>query len=134
MGKAKFTDQEFDFIYRQRQAVKEGRLIGLKCKKCGHTYTIPVVFCMDCGSGEFEEVELPTTGKIYTFSILPQVVPEKFAEDAPYAWAIIELDDGTKISGWIPYIRSEKDISVGDKVKLKRAGYKPGFMFVKVKE
>lgn len=134
MGKAGFTDQEFDFIHKFQSAVKEGKLIGLKCKDCGHTHTIPVVYCLKCQSPNLEIVELPTTGKIITFSVLPMVVPERFAEEAPYAWAVIELDDGTRVSGWIPYVRSEKDLKIGQKVKLVRAGFKPGMVFKKVEE
>ena len=132
MGKAGFTDQEFDFIHKQREAVKEGKLIGLKCKNCGHTHTIPVVYCMKCQSGDLELVELPTTGQVISFSVLPMVVPERFAEEAPYAWLVVELDDGTRVSGWMPYIRSEKDLSIGQRVQVVRAGYKPGIVFKKI--
>lgn len=134
MGKVGFSAEEFDFIHRQREAVKQGKLIGLKCKSCGYVHTIPVVYCIRCQSGDLEEVELPTTGKIMAFTVLPMVVPERFAEEAPYAWAIIELDDGTRVSGWVPYIRSGKDLSVGDRVKLVKASYKPGIVFEKIKE
>ena len=134
MGKVRFTDEEFDFIFRQRQAVKEGKLLGLKCSDCGHIHTIPTVFCDKCQSSNLEYVELPTTGKILTYTVLPMVVPERFAEEAPYAWAIIELDDGSKVSGWIPYVRTGEELKVGQRVKMVRAGYKPGIVFEKIKE
>ena len=132
MGKVGFTDKEFDFIYRLREAVKEGKLIGLKCKNCGHVHTIPVVYCLKCQSGDLEVIELPTEGKILTYTVLPMVVPERFAEETPYAWAVIELTDGTRISGWIPYVRGEEELKIGDKVKLEKASYKPGIIFKKV--
>ncbi len=134
MGKAGFTAEEFDFIHRQREAVKQGKLLGIKCKDCGHVHTIPVVYCNKCQSPNLEEVELPTTGKIYTYTVLPMVVPERFAEDAPYAWAVIELDDGTKVSGWIPYVRTGEDLKVGQRVQMVRAGFKPGIVFKKINE
>ena len=134
MGKAGFTDQEFDFIHQQREAVKQGKLLGIKCKDCGHIHTVPTVYCIKCQSPNLEIVELPITGKIYTYTVLPMVVPERFAEDAPYAWAVIELDDGSKVSGWIPYVRTGEELKVGQRVKMVRAGYKPGIVFERVKE
>jgi uncharacterized OB-fold protein len=55
------------------------------------------------------------------------VAAEEFMNETPFAWAIIELDDGTRVTGWIPYIAREEDLPMGSKVEFTPT-YKPGIM------
>jgi uncharacterized OB-fold protein len=51
--------------------------------------------------------------------------------EVPYAWAIIQLDDGPKITGWVPFISKPSDLPVGQRVRFKKS-YLPGMVFEKV--
>jgi uncharacterized OB-fold protein len=67
---------------------------------------------------------------VITFTI-QNLASEEYMNETPFAWAIIELDDGSRITGWVPYVGSEDDLSIGDTVEFEPT-YKPGVMFEKV--
>ena len=50
--------------------------------------------------------------------------------DRPFAFALIQLDDGPRVSGWIPWIGKAADLPMGQKVEYV-SSYKPGMMFEK---
>ena len=67
-------------------AAAEGDAYYLECSN-GHGSLPPRRVCPDCGSTELEEVTLPDTGEIETFTVTHVPTPA-FEEDAPYATAI----------------------------------------------
>ncbi|MHA1817305.1 MAG: Zn-ribbon domain-containing OB-fold protein, partial [Candidatus Heimdallarchaeaceae archaeon] len=56
--------------------------------------------CTKCGSENVKEYKLATTGKIFHFSTVTQTSDEMMS-GAPYLIAIIELEDGIKVTGQI---------------------------------
>ena len=89
----------------------------------------PVARCAACAGTSFETVTLPNDGTVLTFTI-QNVAAEEFMNEVPYAWAVIRLSDGTNVTGWIPYVASERDLAIGDRVRYSPS-YKPGVMFEK---
>ncbi len=75
------------------------------------------------------EAELAPAGTVAAFSIL-HVPGDEFLNDAPYAYVVVELDGGGRVTGWMPSVRSEKDLAVGERVRFV-PGYKPGVQFAK---
>lgn len=60
-----------------------------------------------------------------------QTVPsEEFLNEAPYAYVLVELEEGGRIAGWMPAVRSEADLTIGEKVHFVPS-YKPGVQFSK---
>lgn len=57
-----------------------------------------------------------TNGKIYTFSILYSTT-EKYAHLIPYATAIIELEDGTRLPVLLQGYTEGTEVYVGQEVK-----------------
>lgn len=85
---------------------------GLRCPRCGDRWT---------------EVELPTEGRVVAFTV--QTVPsDEFLNDAPYAYVVVELAGGARVTGWMPSVRAEGDLAVGDAVRY-REHYKAGLCF-----
>ncbi len=111
--------------------VRNGKLLGYRCRNCGYQQVTPMVFCPKCQSGDIESVELKPTGKIISFTII-HVPPESHINDAPYAWVIVELDDGPRVSGWIQFISRPEQIKIGARVRYRRS-YLPGMIFELVK-
>lgn len=107
---------------------KDGELVGFRCAN-EHTFVSPIKRCPKCASKEIETVELAQTGKVVTFTI-QKVAAEEFMNETPFAWAIIELTDGSRVTGWVPYVASENDLAIGDEVEFTPT-YKPGVMFEK---
>lgn len=115
-------------VAQVRELQKDGKLAGWTCATCGRTLATPVFRCA-CGGEDIRLKELPSTGIVESFNI-QRVSAEEFINDVPYAWAVIKLDDGTRVSGWIGYIHEPKDLPLGARVKHV-PGYKPGLQFEK---
>lgn len=73
------------------EALKEGKLLGLKCNQCG-VYTVPPQkVCSECHSEDMEVVELSRKGEVRSFTVI-HIPAEGF--DAPYIVALVELEEG----------------------------------------
>jgi len=103
------------------EALKENKLLGLKCNKCGAYTAPPKKVCMECGSEDMEIVQLSGKGQIRTFTVI-RVPPEGF--EAPYIVGMAELDEGPWLMGNIIDIDTDaatmdligKKVNVGHKV------------------
>ena len=80
------------------EALKENKLLGLKCKECGTITVPPKMVCRKCASPDLEVVELKGTGKIQTFTTC-NVAPEGREDEVPYIILLVELDEGPWIMG-----------------------------------
>jgi len=79
-------------------ALKENRLLGLKCKTCGAITTPPKMVCRQCTGSDLEVTELKGTGKIQTFTTV-LVAAEGREDECPYVIVLVELDEGPWIMG-----------------------------------
>lgn len=77
-------------------ALKEGKLLGLKCSQCGSCTAPPKACCDNCGGTGAEVVQLSGKGEIKTFTVI-RVAPEGL--EAPYIVAMTELEEGPWIMG-----------------------------------
>jgi uncharacterized OB-fold protein len=76
-------------------------LTGTKCSECSQAYFPPKDFCPSCRrKGRVEEFRFSGLGKVVSYTII-RVPPEGFEVYTPYAVAIIELDEGSMISGQV---------------------------------
>lgn len=82
---------------RWREIPQHYRLEGSKCTKCSKTYFPPRVVCPICHSTSLEKVFLPKKGKVVTFTTV-RVAPRTFELYVPYSVALIELEDGTRLT------------------------------------
>lgn len=80
------------------EALKENRLLGLKCPSCGAITVPPKIVCRQCASPDMEIVELKGTGEIRTFTTV-FVASEGREDEVPYIILLVELDDGPWIMG-----------------------------------
>ncbi|MGA8302633.1 MAG: OB-fold domain-containing protein [Thermoplasmata archaeon] len=85
--------------------------------------------CPRCGKADLEETVLSEHGRVYAFTVL-SVPGDEFLNDAPYAYVVVELDGGGRVTGWMPTVKSEKDLSIGTPVHF-APGYKPGVQFAR---
>lgn len=74
--------------------------MGVECLDCMAKQFPITENCTKCGSENVKEYKLATTGKIFHFSTVTQTSDEMMS-GAPYLIAIIELEDGIKITGQI---------------------------------
>lgn len=90
-------------------------LTGTKCHTCGTAYFPPKDFCPSCRRrGEIKEFRFSGRGKILSYTVI-RIPPEGFEIYTPYAVAIIELKEGTRISGQV--IGRPEDVEIGRPVR-----------------
>jgi len=106
-----------------------GKLRGLRCPDCGLLTATWGLACSRCGHHPLEEADLTRQGTVAAFTILT-VPGEEFLNDAPYAYVVVDLDGGGRVTGWMPSVRAEGEIAIGDRVKFVTS-YKPGVQFAK---
>lgn len=49
-------------------ALKAGRLIAFECPQCGKAYVVPTLFCPDCLKEVSVTREVPSEGRVYSFT------------------------------------------------------------------
>ena len=90
---------EYKLSFKEyNQALKENKLLGLKCQECGAITVPPKMACQKCTSPDMEIVELKGNGKIRTFTTV-NVAPEGREGEVPYVILLVELDEGPWIMG-----------------------------------
>jgi len=80
------------------EALKENKLLGLKCRECGTITVPPKMVCRKCASPDMEIIELTGKGKIQTFTTC-NVAPEGREDEVPYIIVLVELNEGPWIMG-----------------------------------
>jgi uncharacterized OB-fold protein len=110
-----------------RSAYEEGiRLRGFR-SGCGFVTATWGLACPRCGQRDLVETDLTGRGKLVAYSV--QNVPsDEFLNDAPYAYVVVELDEGGRVTGWIDGVAREADLSIGLPVEWVTS-YKPGVHF-----
>lgn len=86
------------------------KLMAARCMKCGKTHFPPRPMCTECYSKDLEWTELPTKGRLLTYTVI-HIAPAQFQTLAPYAEGIVELENGLRVPGMI------KDVST-DQMKI----------------
>jgi len=102
------------------EALKENKLLGLKCKECGTITTPPKMVCRQCTSPDMDIVELTGKGKNQTFTVV-HVAPEGREEEAPYIIVLVELDEGPWIMGNLVGVDPNEvttELVIGRRVKM----------------
>jgi uncharacterized OB-fold protein len=90
---------EHALIYKDyNEALKNSRILGIKCAACGTVTTPPKVVCPKCDGTDLAVHELKGEGKIRTFTTV-YVAAEGREDEVPYVIVIVELDEGPWIMG-----------------------------------
>jgi uncharacterized OB-fold protein len=74
------------------EATRREQLTAPRCTKCGKFRMPPHRFCAACQNQELEWVELPGTGRVYSFIIVRQPLRPDMTDYVPYMPAVIEAD------------------------------------------
>jgi hypothetical protein len=100
------------------QELKEGRIIGKKCRKCERVIVPPRMFCEYCYRLTDEWVYLKDTGTVETFSI-SYIDPDARRIKEPILIGVISIDGASPKHGFMHYFGEMKpeDLRIGMKVK-----------------
>jgi len=84
----------------------EKKLMGVVCAKCKKVTVPPRSLCPHCGSSDMNWTELPSKGKLVTYTVI-HVSPAQFQELSPYAVGIVEFAEGVRLPGMIRKVKLE---------------------------
>jgi uncharacterized OB-fold protein len=82
------------------QEARAGRLSGIRCGKCGELAIPPKEFCPGCQEQNWTPVPLAGKGAITSFTVI-RIAPRGRGAEAPYAVAVVRLDEGVSLLGRI---------------------------------
>jgi len=99
-----------------RRIPERYRMIGAICETCKSAYFPKRTICPKCRrKGKVKPTEFKGTGKVFSFTEV-SAPPEGFEDQIPYILAIIELDEGAKVTGQIVDAHKD-DLKIGSKVE-----------------
>ena len=74
-----------------REIKDNGKFLGTVCPTCGITYVPPRLYCEQCFAHLEEWVEAPTTGRVYTFTVVHVDLDGNYLPE-PRIMAFVHLD------------------------------------------
>ena len=75
---------------------RAGELRLQRCEPCRHVYFPPRPFCPKCGAREVSVIQASGRGHLYSY-VINHRPPPGFEDDAPYAIAVVELEEGPRM-------------------------------------
>jgi len=82
------------------EEARAGRLTGIRCGKCGELAIPPKEFCAGCQERNWALAPLTGKGAITSFTVI-RIAPRGRAAEAPYAVAVVKLEEGLSLLGRI---------------------------------
>lgn len=74
-------------------AAQEHRLVIQRCESCGRYVHWPQLRCPACHGDALAPAEVSGRGTVYAYTVVHHVFNPAFADDVPYALALIELEE-----------------------------------------
>jgi scaffold protein (connect acetoacetyl-CoA thiolase and HMG-CoA synthase) len=98
-----------------RKIPQRYNLIGTRCRTCGRYFFPPRTLCPDCRrAGEIEEYRFRGTGAVVTHTVI-RSASDQFEQQTPYVLAIIQLDEGPRLTAQI--VCPVNEIRIGMRVR-----------------
>jgi uncharacterized protein len=101
-------------------AAKEHRLVYQRCRVCGTRVFYPRDVCPgpECfGINTLDWAEASGKGWVYAHTISYQPAHPAFADDVPYVFAIVELDEGVRMNSNVVNV-DPKEVRIGMRVEV----------------
>jgi uncharacterized OB-fold protein len=88
------------YVKHWYERLGEGRISGVRCKRCGAVEFPPVPVCNGCSGTHVEWVDLSGQGTMLSVSA-SQRPDEPFAPYGPMLHAVVELAEGPTFISWL---------------------------------
>lgn len=101
-----------------REIPSRYNLIGTKCGNCGKVDFPPREVCPACGRksiGKMARLKLGGKGTVVTYTVIHDA-PAQFEMQKPYVVAIIEMDEGVRLTSAVIDVKPE-DVKIGMRVQ-----------------
>ena len=97
--------------------LKDGRLMGSRCVKCGVTSFPPHADCVECLHDKFEFVEMSGKATLHTYTKI-SAAPTGFEDMVPYTVGLADMKETGRIVAWIGETIPEPEIKIGMEVQV----------------
>jgi len=114
-GKVNFSP--FTKVTDFARHLKDGRLMGTRCKRCGATSFPPRADCGACMSGGFEFFEMEGKATLHTYTKIV-AAPTGFEDVTPYIVGVADLKEGGRLLAWIGETIPEDQIKIGMELQV----------------
>lgn len=68
-----------------------------RCRDCAAWRHVPREMCPQCGSWDWDWQPSSGRGTLFSWTVVARPLHPAFAEDAPYAPAVIEMEEGVRL-------------------------------------
>ncbi len=100
-----------------REIPNRYNLVGARCGNCNKVLFPPRYICPYCRRmGKLEPYRLKRRGKVLSYTVV-HIAANGFEDQAPYLLAIIELEDGPRLTAQITDCNPD-EIKIGDEVEM----------------
>ena len=106
------------------EAANRGELRIQQCNVCSRHYFYPRNACPHCGSTDVTWVTVSGRGRLHTYVINHRPAPG-FEEEAPYAIAVVELEEGPRMMAnivGVPNTPDELELDMPLEVRFESRG------------
>ncbi|NLT06477.1 MAG: Zn-ribbon domain-containing OB-fold protein [Solirubrobacterales bacterium] len=90
-----YPDELSDAWY---EATAAGRLLIQRCGACERRQFYPRARCVHCHADALEWIEASGRGRLHSFSTVHYTPNAEFSDDVPYVFALVDLDEGVRVS------------------------------------
>ncbi|MBU1171524.1 MAG: enoyl-CoA hydratase/isomerase family protein [Proteobacteria bacterium] len=98
-------------------ATKQGKLLIQKCQDCHSMIFFPKKVCPECWSDNLCWQEASGKAQVYTYTTQMDMVEPKFRADLPYVIAMVDLEEGIRMTTRIVNCNPE-DVTIGMNVHV----------------
>ena len=94
------------------EATKRHELIIPRCRLCNRFFWYPRAACPCCLREDWEWTPVGGRARLHTFTVVRQPSNPAFMEDVPYAYAVVQLEEGVRMISNVVGCRIPEDLRV----------------------
>lgn len=79
------------------EAAKRHELLMPRCRLCDRLFFYPREVCPVCLRSEIDWQPVSGRGRLHSYTVIHQPANPAFREDAPYVYALVQLDEGPRM-------------------------------------
>lgn len=98
-------------------ALREHRIQLQQCADCHRWIWYPRARCQHCGGGSLHWREISGRGRLYSFCVTTVPTAPVFADELPQRLAIIELEEGVRLTSTLVGVVDDAGLRVGMAVR-----------------
>ncbi len=97
--------------------LKDGHLMGSKCKDCGQESFPPRADCGKCLSGNFEYTEMSGQAKLLSHTTI-HAAPTGFEDVGAYRIGVVDLKETGRLLAWFGDTITDEEIQIGMELQV----------------